>query len=117
VVAFSPDLSVTEYLEGQLKAYTEFTLTRITDLQAEFETIRQRGYAECVEEIERGMASVAATLGETGPGATMSIGATGSTRVFTPKYRQFIGQTIIGLATSLSATLGWDAPVARTKTG
>ncbi len=117
VVAFSPDLSVTEYLEGQLKAYTEFTLTRISDLQAEFETIRQRGYAECVEEIERGMASVAATLGERGPGATMSIGATGSTRVFTPRYRQFIGQTIISLATSLSATLGWDAPVASPKTG
>ena len=34
-------------------------LTNVQDLEAEFETIRKRGFAECVEEIERGMCSVA----------------------------------------------------------
>ena len=49
-------------MEGRLRAYTEFTLTNVNDLEAEFETIRKRGFAECVEEIERGLCSVAAPL-------------------------------------------------------
>jgi len=106
VVAFSPDLLLTRDLEGRLKAYTEFTLTRIEDLEAELDVIRQRGYAECVEEIERGMCSVAAPLSETGPGTIMSIGATGSTRVFTPAFRAKIGQEIIRMARDISVSSG-----------
>ncbi len=107
VAAFSPELRLTGDLDGQLKAYTEFTLTRLGDLEAEFEIIRRRGYAECVEEIERGMCSVAAPLAQTGAGATLSIGATGSARVFTTEFRQDIGEELIRLAGDLSARLGW----------
>jgi len=110
VAAFSPDLFERQKLEGRLRAYTEFTLTRIEDLEADLATIRQRGYAECVEEIERGMASVAATLGQTGPGATISIGATGSTRVFTPAFRAQIGARIVCMARELSVGLDRGAP-------
>ncbi len=110
VAAFSPDLVQGQTLEGRLKAYTEFTLTRVDDLEADLERIRQRGYAECVEEIEHGMASVAATLGVAGPAATMSIGATGSTRVFTPAFRARIGPEIVALARDLSAGLALGAP-------
>jgi DNA-binding IclR family transcriptional regulator len=108
VAAFSPDLYLTQGLEGRLKAYTEFTLTRIEDLEAELDMIRQRGYAECVEEIERGMCSVAAPLAEQGPGATMSIGATGSTRVFTSAFREGIGSRITEMARALAADVTWD---------
>ncbi len=107
VAAFSPGLLLTEEMEGRLRAYTEFTLTDATDLHAEFETIRQRGFAECVEEIERGMCSVAAPLASSGPGALMSIGAAGSTRVFTPAFREKIGPRIIRLAGEIAASLGW----------
>ena len=115
VAAFSPDLLWPQNLEGRLKAYTEFTLTRIEDLAAELAVIRQRGYAECVEEIERGMCSVAAPLSETGPGATMSIGATGSTRVFTPAFRASMGQYITRMARDLSAGCPQTMPQARTR--
>lgn len=108
VAAFSPDLLASRNLEGRLKAYTEFTLTRIEDLEAELDVIRGRGYAECVEEIERGMCSVAAPLVETGAGATMSIGAAGSTRVFTPAFRAKIGEHITRLAREISAGLVWQ---------
>jgi len=110
IAAFSPDLVPSRTLEGRLKAYTEFTLTRVADLEADLETIRQRGYAECVEEIERGMASVAATLGRSGPGAAMSIGATGSTRVFTADFRAQIGPRIVGIAEALARGFGWSVP-------
>jgi DNA-binding IclR family transcriptional regulator len=107
VAAFSPELFSTGEMEGRLRAYTEFTLTNVHDLEAEFETIRQRGFAECVEEIERGMCSVAAPLAPNGPGASMSIGATGSVRVFTPAFREKLGPQIIKIACEISAILGW----------
>lgn len=116
VLAVAPDRLMTGDLEARLKAYTEFTKTRIADLEEELALIRRRGYAECVEEIEYGMASVAAPLGTSGPGATLSIGATGSTRVFTPDFRAKLGPEIVRLAGELSAVMGWGetAEVART---
>ncbi len=108
VAAFSPELFQTSEMEGRLRAYTEFTLTNVDDLEAEFATIRQRGFAECVEEIERGMCSVAAPLAPSGPGALMSIGATGSVRVFTPAFRTKLGGQIIKAADELSSSLGWN---------
>lgn len=108
VAAFSPDLFLTGEMEGRLRAYTEFTVTNVHDLQAEFETIRMRGFAECVEEIERGMCSVAAPLAPSGPGALMSIGATGSVRVFTPEFRATLGPRITEIACELSNSLGLD---------
>jgi DNA-binding IclR family transcriptional regulator len=95
-------------MEGRLRAYTEFTLTSVDDLEAEFETIRNRGFAECVEEIERGMCSVAAPLAPDGPGATMSIGAAGSVRVFTPVFRQNLGPQITRIAHEISAGMKWN---------
>ncbi|WP_316015012.1 IclR family transcriptional regulator [Roseobacter sp. HKCCA0434] len=108
VAAFSPDLIPTAEMAGRLRAYTEFTLTSLPDLEAEFATIRQRGFAECVEEIERGMCSVAAPLAPQGPGAALSIGAAGTVRVFTPDFRAELGQTLIGLAQEIASGLGWD---------
>jgi len=107
IAAFSPEILSKGELQGHLRAYTEHTLTRPEDLTAEFDLIRQRGYAECVEELERGICSVAATLARTGPGASLSIGATGSTRVFTPDKRNMIGRTLTAMATELSSALGW----------
>ena len=109
VAAFSPDWFSSSDLEGRLRAYTEFTLTSVQDLEAEFETIRKRGFAECVEEIERGMCSVAAPLAPNGPGATLFIGATGSVRVFTPAFRLKLGHEITQIAHTLSESLGWPA--------
>ena len=116
VAAFSPDLFISREMEGQLQAYTEYTLTDPHDLKAEFETIRQQGFAECVEEIERGMCSVAAPLAPCGPGASMSIGAAGSARVFTPAFRAELGPGIVKIASALSTSLGFNATLDTRKT-
>ncbi len=109
VAAFSPEVAKT--VTGRLKAYTDFTVTDPDELEAEFEEIRRRGYAECVEEIERGMCSVAAPLGNPGRPPTMSIGTTGSIRVFSPSFRKTMGDELIGMAHDLSQRLGWVDPV------
>ncbi|MGR3615209.1 MAG: IclR family transcriptional regulator [Paracoccaceae bacterium] len=108
VAAFNPDLELAHGLEQRLKAYTEFTLTSVVDLETEFAKIRARGYAECVEEIERGMCSVASPVGQSGFGATLSIGATGSVRVFTPHFRASIGKDCTRLAGRISDGLGFN---------
>ena len=64
------------------------------------------GFAECVEEIERGMCSVAAPLSQDGLGATMSIGSTGSTRVFDVAFRTKLGAELCRLAGQVSDSLG-----------
>jgi IclR family acetate operon transcriptional repressor len=105
VAAFSP--TVAETISSRLRAYTEFTHTERDEVAAEFELIRTQGYAECVEEIELGMCSVAAPLGPSGQAPTMSIGATGSLRVFTPAFRKKVGKELIALANELSEHLRW----------
>ena len=106
VAAFSPELAAN--VGGRLRAYTEFTLTDPTDLETEFAEIRRRGYAECVEEIERGMCSVAVPLGPRGEPPILAIGSTGSMRVFTSTFRVNIARQLLGIAASLSTRLGWS---------
>ena len=73
----------------------------------QLDAIRAKGYAECIEELERGLSSVATTLAQTGFGATVSIGATASVRVFTPSMRVKIGQALTDMSDKLSSALGW----------
>ncbi len=108
VAAFSPTLA--ETMSTRLKAYTQFTQTDRAEVATEFALVRKRGYAECVEEIELGMCSVAAPLGPAGQTPAMSIGATGSVRVFTPTFRKKIGKELISLANGISMRLGWQEP-------
>jgi IclR family acetate operon transcriptional repressor len=51
---------------------------------------------------------VAAPVASSGPGATMSIGATGSVRVFTSAFREKFGPQVTQIAREVSASLGWD---------
>ncbi|MDR9480661.1 MAG: IclR family transcriptional regulator C-terminal domain-containing protein [Spiribacter sp.] len=107
IAAFSPELLKPEDMEGRLRAYTEYTLTRVEDLHQELATIRDRGFAECVEELERGICSVAAPLAASGPGAAMSVGATGSLRLFTPAFREMLGHQITAIAAEIASRLDW----------
>lgn len=108
VVAFSPSLLSNLDMEQQLKAYTDYTITDPKIWQTELETIRERGYAECVEEIERGMCSVATPLHTTSPNTHMAIGASGSLRIFTQDFRAELGDTLATLAQDISNRFSWS---------
>lgn len=105
IAAFHPDLFPVPGPDGGLRAYTDHTVTRAEDLAEEFAAIRARGYAECVEEIEHGMCSVAAPVRRADAQVLLSIGATGSVRVFSPEFRRRIGATMIDMARALSDDL------------
>jgi len=63
------------------------------------------GYAECVEEIEVGVSSVAAPIRIGNIGATYSIGATGPVRRFTARRRAEIGRELGQFADKVALAL------------
>ena len=61
------------------------------------EKIAERGFADCDQEIDMGIASVAAPVSVGNIGAIFSVGAVGPIRRFGQEYRNKIGLKLIEL--------------------
>ncbi len=105
IAAFAEEAFREEILAGPMRRYTPRTKHDAPALRAEFETIRLTGYAECVEEIEVGVSSVAAPIRIGNIGATFSIGATGPVRRFTESRRAGIGRDLMRFADKVALAL------------
>jgi len=105
IAAFADQEFQSEIVSGPLRAYTEQTKTMPGAIEREFAVIRKRGYAECVEEIEVGVSSVAAPIRIGNLGAQFSVGATGPIRRFTSRHRKKIGAGLIEVANKIAASL------------
>lgn len=105
IAAFAEEGFRDDILKGPLRPYTEHTKTTPQHLRQEFQDIRQRGYAECIEEIELGVSSVAAPITLGNIGATFSVGATGPVRRFTGPYRAKIGADLMQVAAKVTAAI------------
>lgn len=105
IAAFAEESFREDILNGPMKAYTDRTKITRETLEKEFLDIRARGYAECVEEIEIGVASVAAPVQIGNIGATFSIGATGPIRRFTDAHRASIGADLKRLASKVASAI------------
>jgi IclR family acetate operon transcriptional repressor len=92
-------------LSGSMKQYTEHTKITETDLRAEFAQTIERGFADCDQEIDLGIASVAAPISIGNIGATFSVGAVGPVRRFGKEYREEIGRKLIGLSSKISGAI------------
>ena len=105
IAAFADQEFQSEILSRPLRAYTEQTKTKPGEIEQEFAAIRNRGYAECVEEIEVGVSSVAAPIRIGNLGVPFSVGATGPIRRFTSSHREKIGAGLIEVADQIAANL------------
>lgn len=105
IAAFAEDGFQEDILNGPMRAYTEHTKITREALEREFSQIRAQGYAECVEEIEVGVSSVAAPIRIGNIGATFSFGATGPIRRFTESYRKQIGERLIVTSAKVAAAI------------
>lgn len=105
IAAFAEDSFREDILNGPLRSYTPQTKRDAGALRAEFSQIRTTGYAECVEEIEVGVSSVAAPVRIGNIGAIYSIGATGPVRRFTPGRRARIGADLCQCAGKVALAL------------
>lgn len=92
-------------LSRAMKAYTEHTKITPQDLRAEFDQIRSQGFADCDQEIDIGVASVAAPIVVGNIGASFSVGAVGPIRRFNSDYRRQIGQKLTVLADKISGAI------------
>jgi IclR family transcriptional regulator, acetate operon repressor len=105
IAAFADQAFQCEILSSPLRAYTERTKTKPVEIEREFATIRKRGYAECVEEIEVGVSSVAAPIRIGNLGVPFSVGATGPIRRFTSRHRKKIGAGLVEIAEQIAMNL------------
>lgn len=105
IAAFSDQKIRDRILSGSMKSYTDHTQTNPNELQREFQEIRRCGFAECVEEIETGVSSVAAPVDIKGLGPLFSVGAIGPIRRFNPKQRKLLGEKLIEVAKGVASVI------------
>ena len=105
IAAFAEEDFREDILNGPMRAYTDHTKITREALEQEFTEIRTRGYAECVQEIEVGVSSVAAPIQIGRIGASFSIGATGPVRRFTPQHRAAIGADLKQVAQKVASAI------------
>ncbi len=105
IAAFAEPAFQDSILDGSLKQYTEHTKSTKDELRAEFSRIVERGFADCDQEIDLGIASVAAPISIGNIGAAFSVGAVGPIRRFGPEYRDQTGQSLIGLSNKISGAI------------
>lgn len=98
IAAFSDAALQRRVIEGKLKSYTDRTKVSADDVEAEFEKIREHGFAECVEEIEVGIASVAAPVLMSETTVPFAVGTIGPIRRFTEQRRAELGETLLDIA-------------------
>ncbi|MEL6736325.1 MAG: IclR family transcriptional regulator [Pseudomonadota bacterium] len=105
IAAFADEEFVETILNGTLKSYTEHTKLTRQEIMAEFIKIREVGFADCDQEIDIGISSVAAPVTIGNIGATFSVGAVGPVRRFGTEYRQNIGRELVKLADKVSGAI------------
>ena len=111
IAAYADNDFQKEVVNAPLKSYTDYTKQSPDVLMAEFAAIRKIGYAECIEEIEVGVSSVAAPIRIGSIGAPFSIGVTGPIRRFTPERRSEIGLELSNMANKVSSALQLQDPL------
>lgn len=105
IAAFADNTFREFILNGPMKSYTDQTHTTRSDLETEFKQIQKSGYAECIEEIEVGVSSVAAPVHIDNVGAVFSVGTIGPIRRFTPGHRQKLGKKLVKLASEITHSI------------
>jgi DNA-binding IclR family transcriptional regulator len=105
IAAFAEESFREEILSGTLSAYTTYTKSTKARLKAEFERIAEHGYAECDQEIDMGVSSVAAPVLISHIGASFSVGAVGPVRRFKAARRKEIGEELKQIAAKISAAI------------
>ena len=111
IAAYADNDFQKEVVNAPLKSYTDYTKQSPDVLMAEFAAIRKIGYAECIEEIEVGVSSVAAPIRIGSIGAPFSIGVTGPIRRFTSERRSEIGLELSNMANKVSSALQLQDPL------
>lgn len=105
IAAFAEPAFQQQLLNDDLARFTEHTKTTPEEIRAELDEIVRRGYAECNQEIEPGVVSVAAPIRIGNVGVIYSLGAIGPLRRFSPRHRAKVGETLMDLSHGVSGAI------------
>ncbi|MGI8506275.1 MAG: IclR family transcriptional regulator [Solirubrobacteraceae bacterium] len=94
--------------DGELEAPTPVTLTDRERLAAELETVRERGYATIVDELEAGLSAVAAPIRERGGAVIAVLCVSGATLRLAPQRLALLGRVAAEQANEISTHLGHE---------
>ena len=92
----------------QLDRFTPRTITTHTALETELERVRARGYATAVDELELGLAAMAAPVRDAGDGVVAALSISGPTARFNAERRSQLAPLLVEQAGSLSSRLGHE---------
>ena len=95
--------------EGALAAYTARTITELAALRSELERVRERGWAESLEERENDLNAVAAPIRDDRGALAAIIGLQGPAFRFDPPAMSAALEPLRSGAAAVSAELGWHA--------
>jgi DNA-binding IclR family transcriptional regulator len=91
----------------KLAPYTPRTITRRTALREELERVREQGYAVAVDELEIGLAAVAAPVRNAHDDVIASMSVSGPTFRLTEDRLEGVTRLVVAAATEVSHRLGW----------
>ena len=92
--------------EPPLRRFTPKTITDPAQLEAELETVRRQGFATTVDELETGLAAVAAPVRVAGGDVVAALSISGPTLRMTPRRIRELEPVLIEEARSLERRLG-----------
>lgn len=94
--------------DGELDAPTPATVTDRERLETELETVRERGYATIVDELETGLSAVGAPIREHGGAVVAVLCVSGATLRLRPQRLELLGRVAAEQADELSKRLGYS---------
>jgi DNA-binding IclR family transcriptional regulator len=92
---------------GRMQAYTDSTITTRDRLRKELAQVRERGYAVAVDELEVGLAAIAAPIHNAHGDVIASMSVSGPTFRLTEERIGEISPPLVEAAAEVSHRLGW----------
>lgn len=106
LLAYAPPDRLAELAAPPLQRYTDRTIADLPRLRAELAAVRARGYATAVDELEVGLAAVAAPIAGVDGAVVASVSVSGPTFRIAPHRVAFIAEQVVAAADQISRRLG-----------
>ncbi|WP_405142514.1 IclR family transcriptional regulator [Sphaerisporangium sp. NBC_01403] len=107
LLAHAPEGRFAEVTAVPLARFTERTVTDAGRLREELDTVRERGFATAVDELELGLTAVAAPVFGADGTVVASLSASGPTFRLPAERLSAVAAQVVAAATEISSRLGW----------
>ncbi|HXA61517.1 MAG TPA: IclR family transcriptional regulator [Streptosporangiaceae bacterium] len=107
LLAYLPEPELTDWLAARRERFTDRTITGRRELERELQTIRERGYATAVDEMEFGLTAVAAPIRNASRGVMASVSVSGPSFRIPEDRVPEIAAAVCRAAAEISRRLGY----------